>query len=89
MLDCVHPGSSLSLRNFARLGSSLAFCGLARFGSSLAVLDVVQLGSALSLRSYARCGSGLAVPASPRNPLRRVRLNRGEKRVWGHYCLAK
>ena len=61
VLDSVHPGSSLSLRNFARLGSALTLCGFARFGSSLAALDVVQLGSALSLRSFARLGSAVAL----------------------------
>ena len=38
VLDFVHLGSSLSLRNYARLGSAVALLGMGRFGSVLSVL---------------------------------------------------
>ena len=86
MLDCVHLGSSLSLRNFARLGSSLSTAGLLCFGSSLAVLDV-DLGSALSLRSFARLGSSLAVACATRSAVCYRFCNPGSCLVIGDQCV--
>ena len=49
VLDCLHLGSAISLRTFAR------------FSSSMSVLDFVHLGSSLSLRSFARLGVTMSV----------------------------
>lgn len=59
-------GSSLSLRNFARLGSAFSLFGALRggpasIGGSLSVMENGNMGSALSLRSFVRMGSSLSM----------------------------
>jgi len=56
-----HIGSSLSVRDVARIGSAVSVLSVSRLGSSLSVLDYGCLGSSLSLRSFARMGASLSV----------------------------
>ena len=61
LLDVVHFGSSLSVRNCVRFGSSMSLYGAISMGSSISVLDMISIGSSLSLRSYIRLGSSMSV----------------------------
>ena len=61
LFDFASCGSSLSLRNYARVGSGVS-CYAKCYGTGKAsVMSYSSIGSSMSLRNYARVGSSLSL----------------------------